>query len=783
MKVQTLIKIAAITLMAAGAGTAAHAATAALSGQINLRPITPQDIKDYGLTNGVQGSAGLPTVGLGQPAYLEALVGSATNVWPFITNVTWTLASQPVGSQAALQDSPLGSNVPTFRPRERTDLQVVSRKLLRPDLAGQYVVAIQLDSAVKLTFNGTTNTTFIMTTNITAGTYLGIKTCMLCHSGGSGGGENIYATFTNTAHATFFTRAISGTESDHYGKNCISCHTVGYDVNTNAVNGGFDDVAKQLGWVFPNNITNLAAAATNWASMPAKLQNLANIQCENCHGPGSEHAAALGDTTASNWPRLAVSYGAGTCSQCHDSKPNHIRSAEWNLSGHANAPRTPSGAGRGACVRCHTASGFKEFASNGTLISTNLTYEALTCQACHDPHDASNPAQLRVGNTFVANTGLVVTNAGLGTICINCHQSRNGEVTQNITNFIAGRSTWVGGSSFGPHDSTAGEMLLGINGYTYGLDIPSGSHFNTVSNTCVGCHMQTVDSKDPGFTKVGDHTFSMAYSMVTTNGITNVVDQVKVCVQCHGPIEDFNLVRKDYDGDGTIDGIQDEVQHLLDKLSTMLPNGTYRADGKYVADGLVKPIDGRNTVKTNWPAKFLQAAWNHMFVTVEGSHGIHNAPYAIGLLKASIADLSGDYNNDGLPDAWQIANFGSLTNKNSAPNATPAGDGIPNWLKYQLGLNPTVAGLTVPDGVVWVGANGTSLVNPPGTNTVLKVYTAAEVAFDTVQGTKYQIQGISAIGGTWQNIGTPITGTGAPISYVTPLRKGVQQFFRVVVNP
>jgi hypothetical protein len=98
------------------------------------------------------------------------------------------------------------------------------------------------------------------------------------------------------------------------------------------------------------------------------------------------------------------------------------------------------------------------------------------------------------------------------------------------------------------------------------------------------------------------------------------------------------MVRKDYDGDGVIDGIQTEVKHLHDRLSTMLPNSTYQANSNnYVADGLVKTSV---SVKTNWPTKFLNAAWNWQFINVEGSHGIHNAPYAIGILKASIADLT-----------------------------------------------------------------------------------------------------------------------------------------------
>jgi hypothetical protein len=257
---------------------------------------------------------------------------------------------------------------------------------------------------------------------------------------------------------------------------------------------------------------------------------------------------------------------------------------------------------------------------------------------------------------------------------------------------------------------------------------------------------------------------------------------VDVCVQCHGKIEDFDFVRQDYDGDGVIEGVQTEVQHLLDKLSTLLPPNMTNPPGGYIPDGLVKTS---LSVKTNWPTKFLQAAWNWQFVNVEGSKGIHNTPYAVGLLKASIGDLTGDYNNDGLPDSWQIANFGSVTNKNAAPNATPAGDGIPNFIKYSLGIDPKIPGIKVPDdgSVIWAGADGTSLVNPPGTNTVIKVYTAAEIAFDTVIGKTYQIQAVSTVGGDWQNVGSPRAGTGNPISYTTPLRSKARQFYRVVITP
>jgi hypothetical protein len=171
----------------------------------------------------------------------------------------------------------------------------------------------------------------------------------------------------------------------------------------------------------------------------------------------------------------------------------------------------------------------------------------------------------------------------------------------------------------------------------------------------------------------------------------------------------------------------------------------------------------------------LRAGYNYLFVVEDGSYGIHNLSYAVGLLKTSIADLTGDSNNDSLPDSWQTQYFGSPTNHNAAPNATPAGDGVPNWLKYSMGVDPTVPGLVVPGGVVW--ANGKQIGG--GTNTI-QIYTAAEVSFNTELGKTYQIQAVSSLSSGWQNVGATIPGTGNAISYVTPTRQNVQQFYQVI---
>jgi hypothetical protein len=380
---------------------------------------------------------------------------------------------------------------------------------------------------------------------------------------------------------------------------------------------------------------------------------------------------------------------------------------------------------------------------------------------------------LRAANVYTLPEGTTVTNVGLGALCMTCHHSRNGAAEENIAKYQLNQPTWAGGVSFGVHDSTAGDMIEGVNAITYGKIIPSGSHNATIPDVCVGCHMQPVATSDPAYGQAGGHTFSMTYNVVNA-GVTNTIDKVDVCVKCHGQITSFDFARKDYNGDGIIEGVQTEVHHLLDQLSRMLPNSTYRADGNYVADGLVKTSI---STKTNWPVRFLNAAWNWQFVEVEGSMGVHNAPYAVGILKASIADLTGDANNDTLPDAWQEQYFGAnwASNPNSAPNATPAGDGVPNWLKYALGLDPNVPGVVVPDGVVW--ASGSTIGG--GTNTI-HIYTAAEVTFDTELGKTYQIQSVGSLSGGWQDVGGPIAGTGTAVSYVTPTRYNVQQFYRVV---
>ena len=213
------------------------------------------------------------------------------NIASNITSVTWVLTNQPVLSVATFTSSPLGTNVPVYEPSDRASLRVAGRTLLRPDVAGQYTVVATIVTS------GSSSTNVTMT--ITAGTYVGINTCTLCHSGGIQA-EDKYHSWATTQHSMIFSNGINGYLGS-YSASCIKCHTVGYDTNTNAVNGGFDDVMAQTGWTFPSVLS-----PTNWAAMPARLQNVANIPMDSATPISSPRQSIPAIATNATTPRPTI---------------------------------------------------------------------------------------------------------------------------------------------------------------------------------------------------------------------------------------------------------------------------------------------------------------------------------------------------------------------------------------------------------------------------------------------------------------------------------------------
>ena len=100
---------------------------------------------------------------------------------------------------------------------------------------------------------------------------------------------------------------------------------------------------------------------------------LANIQCEACHGPGSEHN---GDVTDS---KMVSSLDVENCGICHDSGPYHAFPAQWKASGqdatmydhrgfhggHAIGAFVGYTASRSGCVACHNGAGYIQWVKEG----------------------------------------------------------------------------------------------------------------------------------------------------------------------------------------------------------------------------------------------------------------------------------------------------------------------------------------------------------------------------------------------------------------------------------
>ncbi len=593
--------------------------------QIVNRSLSPQEIADYSLPDGTQTSSGLLNVGRGGHIYAEAQVDRAANV----TGVAWEITSQPLGSTAVLGGSPLGSDIPIFSQGEREVYQVADRQLLVPDVYGIYAVTatVSTDAGNIVLNQWFTAAQYVGVGKLVAHGEAGItldqqrpSDCFRCHEDApshwvennarqcSFCHEDKAASWMETNHSSAFRRKIDGIGVNFYQESCNECHTLGFNEALSADNGGFDDLRDLFGWTQPETL-----ASGNWEEVPQDLKNLSNIQCENCHGPGGEHFVLEAGEWVFNTPTISLS--AGDCGRCHDALPYHSKNVEWEASRHSVATRYPTGEGRGACVRCHSGAGFIDYVDDTDRYGT--LYEAITCATCHDPHDATNPHQLRkVDDVTLMDGETVVTRGGLGKLCMNCHLSR-----RDADAYVLGTS-----NHFGPHSSPQTDMLVGANAIEYGKEIGRSRHIFVINNTCVVCHMQETSADDAFNLMAGGHTFKPSWDGGTPDIHEDDVDLTAACAICHGNIESFNFKQEDFNGDGFVEGIRDEIDGLLQELALQLPP-------------IGEPtVTERVTAESHTLAQ-KKALYNYLFVESDGSHGVHNLSYAVGILKASLEDL------------------------------------------------------------------------------------------------------------------------------------------------
>ncbi len=440
--------------------------------------------------------------------------------------------------------------------------------------------------------------------------------CVDCH-------EDVVEGWLTTGHADMFTRALNGEVSDHYGPDCVSCHVTGFNNRPEAVNGGFDDLAREAGWSFPETLEPGGWDA--FVEEYPEVAALANIQCEACHGPGYMHVFEA--TRRDSMISFGLEYGV--CAQCHAEEPYHVFPQQWELSAHADKNAQafwyPIGEDRASCVRCHSGAGFIDWASGLAEDEQRVNYQVITCAVCHDPHNADNPNQLRVFDSVVLPDGTDVTDAGPSATCMSCHNTRRDPVASVEGAVESGRFST-------PHYSTAGELMYNTGGYTWGEAMPTSPHGAVVEDACVSCHMGATPGMDadgnalPGRQTVGEHTFSMVSPV---DGTANVA----VCQTCHDRAADgFDLEAfRDYDGDGTIETNSAEVEGLRELLASAITEA-----GVTVLDHhpyYEFPESGADV-------NLYGAVWNLAFTGSDGS-AVHNLRYTVGLLQLSIEKLTG----------------------------------------------------------------------------------------------------------------------------------------------
>jgi hypothetical protein len=120
------------------------------------------------------------------------------------------------------------------------------------------------------------------------------------------------------------------------------------------------------------------------------------------------------------------------------------------------------------------------------------------------------------------------------------------------------------------------------------------------------------------------------------------------CDRCHAGLDTFDRnVGRDYDGNGTAEGVQTEVSGLVENLYAAIE----AADAQ---DGISRPLGpgAPVEVETGLTTSLLrEACWNYNFVVKDGSLGVHNTVYAVQLLQRTYERVTGTSYTDAFPMA------------------------------------------------------------------------------------------------------------------------------------
>ena len=312
--------------------------------------------------------------------------------------------------------------------------------------------------------------------------YVSVENCKGCHEDSIGGDQ--YEGWSETGHGKDFTpgsgiRPAINTydlNGPDYPGSCAFCHAVGIG---DTDSGGFD---MDEPW----------ASGTPTADQEVGNVNLIGIQCESCHGPGSEHSEINGN------PSVEESCYADGDSGCHG-PDGHDKYTVWKASAHSNQDQldieTAGGEPHGLnsyCARCKSPSQYDPTANFADAeVFTPEEWHGIGCADCHDPHSDEFEYQLR---TEVEDA------------CTICHTSEATEPNPGHA----------------PHhvqkEAFAGVLGIGVSGQK-----------GMAGVTCVDCHMWESPEISHGYyldnAIVGEHKESHDFE-----------PKAEACADCHSDL-------------------------------------------------------------------------------------------------------------------------------------------------------------------------------------------------------------------------------------------------------
>lgn len=446
-------------------------------------------------------------------------------------------------------------------------------------------------------------------------------TCGNCHT-------DVQAEWAGTKHASAWADLQA---SGHASAACFKCHTV-----NGRTNGSAD--------------TTLGFFAVSEDAQPFYR----DVQCESCHGAGSTHVTAPGESQPIPTFMVDNTYLNG-CTSCHNSI-HHPFAEQLAASRHGEMPNWEGAAG--SCqVNCHSVWGAQtQMANRGPWLATQSNVnpltttlpQGLTCSLCHEPHSAeNNPAQLRAPYTLEAETSADSTRH----LCGKCH-SRGAQPT-----------TW--NSTRGAH-SAQFAVLMGTAGWrpaSFG-NITGPMRHGTMDGTCATCHMAGGAVMNGSTLVVNDvgHTWKVIPCRnqdVTTGGVNMANDCAEsardwsACATstCHGSAEGaeaaytrvyneitgyINVLWQDNPSAGTVGSLDTLDSGWLPKI---LKHDATRAAGtkRFGTTG----ADAVETVAKG--ARFNATLAYSYQGHADGSRGIHNPGYMRALMANTISIVRSTY--------------------------------------------------------------------------------------------------------------------------------------------